>query len=173
MAVEQPLHGMRTPTSPRQLFQMLDSGRITREEFRSRMAECAGEIIDEMKEDHLNPVAAFMEQMLSRRAASKLLRRHEEALIREVLQALSEVEDFAPARWLWNAAHPHMPLHAFFRSKREPVFRVVMIDAMPQLIAVTVEYGTPGMDGLIRENLRLRRDRRGRLGLERRQLVPD
>jgi hypothetical protein len=101
------------------------------------------------------------------------LRRHEEALISEVLQALSEVEDFAPARWLWNAAHPHMPLHAFFRSKREPVFRVVMIDAMPQLIAVTVEYGTPGMDGLIRENLRLRRDRRGRLGLERRQLVPD
>lgn len=164
---------MRTPTSPRQLFQMLDSGRITREEFRTRMAECAGEIIDEMKEDHLNPVAAFMEQMLSRRAASKLLRKHEEAVIREVLQALSEVEDFAPARWLWNAAHPHIPLHAFFRSQRKPVFRVVVLEALPQLVSVTVEYGTPGMDGLVREQIRFRRDRRGRLGLERRQFVKD
>lgn len=162
-----------TPLSPRQLFQMLDSGRITREEFRLRMGECAEEIITEMEEDRLNPVAALVEQMLSRRVASKLLKNHEEALIREMLQALSEVEDFSPARWLWNAAHPHIPLHAFFRSKRLPVFRVVAMEAMPQVITVTVEYGTPGMDGVVREQIRLVRDRRGRLGLERRQFVPD
>ncbi|MES2594692.1 MAG: hypothetical protein V4662_05130 [Verrucomicrobiota bacterium] len=161
------------PLSPRQLFHLLDSGRITREEFRARMNECAVEIIEEMEEDRLNPVAALMEQMLSRRAASKLLKHHEEAPIREVLQALSEVEDFAPARWLWNAAHPHIPLHAFFRSQRKPVFRVVMMEVMPQLVTVTVEYGTAGMDGVVREQIRLRRDRRGKLGLERRQLIPD
>lgn len=152
---------------------MLDSGRITREEFRLRMGECAVEIIAEMEEDRLNPVAALVEQMLSRRVASKLLKHHEEALIRETLQALSEVEDFSPARWLWNAAHPHIPLHAFFRSKRQPVFRLVAMEAMPQVITVTVEYGTPGMDGVVREQIRFVRDRRARLGLERRQLVPD
>jgi|JI6StandDraft_1071083.scaffolds.fasta_scaffold05979_2 hypothetical protein len=162
-----------TPLSPRQLFNLLDSGRISREEFRERMKECAEEIITEMEEDHLNPVAALLEQMISRRAASKLLRHHEEPLIREVLQALSEVDDFSPARWLWNAAHPHIPLHAFFRSKREPVFRVVTLEAMPQLVTVTVEYGTAGTDGVVREQLRMRRDRRGRLGLERRQFVPN
>ena len=137
------------------------------------MNECAVEIIEEMEEDHLNPVAAFMEQVLSRRAASKLLRQHAETAIREALQALSEVEDFSPARWLWNAAHPHIPLHAFFRSQRKPVFRVVVLEALPQLVSVTVEYGTPGMDGLVREQIRFRRDRRGRLGLERRQFVKD
>lgn len=160
------------PLSPRQLIHLLDSGRISREEFRSRMKECAEEIITEMEEDHLNPVAALLEQVLSRRAAGKLLRHHEEPLIREVLQALSEVEDFSPARWLWNAAHPHIPLNAFFRSKREPVFRVVTMEAMPQVVTVTVEYGTADQAGLVREELRLRRDRRGRLGLERRQLLP-
>jgi hypothetical protein len=161
------------PTSPRHLFNLLDSGRITREEFRARMKECAVEIIGEMEEDRLNPVAALIEQMTSRRIASKLLKAHDEAQVREVLQALSEVEDFAPARWLWNAAHPHMPLHAFFRSKRQPVFRVVMMDALPQVVTVTVEYGASGTDGVVREQIRFRRDRRGRLGLERRQLVPD
>ena len=35
-------------------------------------------------------VAAFLEQMLCRRAASKLLSHHEEKVIREVLQALSK-----------------------------------------------------------------------------------
>ncbi len=93
-------------------------------------------------------------------------------MIPEVLQALSEIDDFHPARWLWNAGHPHIPLHAFFRSKREPVFRVVTLEALPQVVTVTVEYGAPISTSLIREEFRLRRDRRGQLGLERRQAVP-
>ena len=112
-----------------------------------------------------------MEQMLCRRAVSKLLKQHEEAAVREVLQALSELDDFPPGRWLWNAAHPHIPLHAFFRSKREPVFRLISLDAMPQLVTVTVEYALgKSSSSLQREEIRLRRDRRGQLGLERRQL---
>jgi hypothetical protein len=141
-------------------------------EFREAMKVNAQEIIVEMEEDHLNPVQAFMEQMLCRRAASKLLKKHQEQVIREVLQALSEIDDFHPARWLWNAGHPHIPLHAFFRSKREPVFRVVTLEALPQVVTVTVEYGAPISTSLIREEFRLRRDRRGQLGLERRQAVP-
>lgn len=151
---------------------MLDTGRMSLEEFREAMKDHALEIIEEMEEDHLNPVAAFLEQMLSRRAAAKLLKKHQEPLIREVLQALSEISDFNPARWLWNAAHPHIPLHAFFRSKREPVFRVVEMQALPQVVTIMVEYGVMAPISLIREEFILRRDRRGQLGLERRKIVP-
>lgn len=145
---------------------------MSREQFREAMKANAEEIIAEMEEDHLDPVTAFLEQMLCRRAASKLLKKHEEPLIREVLQALSEVDDFPPARWLWNAAHPHIPLHAFFRSKREPVFRIVSLEAMPQIVSVSVEYGAAVSGIVLCEQFRLRRDRRGQLGLERRQILP-
>jgi hypothetical protein len=63
------------------------------------MKECAEEIITEMEEDHLNPVAALLEQMISRRAASKLLRHHQEPLIREVLQI-----GLKQAKELWEVA---------------------------------------------------------------------
>ncbi len=152
--------------NPRLLFQQLDSGRISREEFRAAMGEHAREIIGEMIDDHANPAMAFLEQMLSRRAASKLLRCHEEPVIREVLLALAEIEDFPPARWLWNAAHPHIPLHAFFRTRREPVFRITGMEALPLMVTVIVEYGGAEPQ---REEFRLRRDRRGRLGLEHRR----
>ena len=159
------------PPSPRQLFHQLDTGRITPEQFREAMAHHAREMIVEMEEDHLNPAAAFIEQMLCRRAVSRLLKKHEESLLREVLLALSELSDFPPGRWLWNAGHPHMPLHAFFRSKRDPVFRIVTLDAAPQRIVVVVEYGSPGYTRPIKEEIHLRRDRRTQLGVERRRVI--
>jgi hypothetical protein len=161
---------MSTPVSPRQLFQLLDSGRITLDQFRAGMAECAQELISEMEEDRLNPAEALLEQVLCRRTASRLTKNNEETLIREALQALSELEDFPPARWLWNAAHPHIPLHAFFRSRRKPVFRMTHLEALPQLVTVSVEYGTSSSSEITQESIRLRRDRRGRLGLERRSI---
>lgn len=133
------------------------------------MGEHAREIIAEMEEDHANPALAFLEQMLARRIASRLLRKHEEAVIREVLMALAEVEDFPPGRWLWNAVHPHIPLHAFFRSRREPVFRITQLEALPQVVSVTVEHGPADKNLMAREEFRLRRDRRGRLGMEHRR----
>jgi len=144
---------------------------MTVEEFREAMAVHARELIVEMEEDSANPLVAFMEQMLCRRAAGKLERKHGEGLLREVLLALSEIPDFPPGRWLWNAAHPHLPLHTFFRMKREPVFRIVTLEPMPQVITLTIEHG--GAEGVqtIREEIRLRRDRRGQLGLERRQAI--
>ena len=147
---------------------MLDNGQMTRDEFREAMKLHALEIIDEMEEDHLNPVAALLEQVTSRRAAARLLKKNSESLVREVLMTLSEIDNFPPARWLWNAAHPHIPLHAFFRSKRVPIFQVLSLDAMPQLIVLTVEYGIAGSDRIYREEFRLRRDRRAQLGLEQR-----
>jgi hypothetical protein len=142
---------------------------MTLEEFRAAMAVHARELIVEMEEDSQNPLMAFMEQMLCRRAAGKLERKHGEALVREVLLALSDIPDFPPGRWLWNAAHPHLPLHAFFRVKREPVFRIVTMEAMPQIITLSIEHGGAEGAATIREEIRLRRDRRGQLGLERRR----
>jgi hypothetical protein len=86
-----------------------------------------------------------------------------------VLLALADIPDFPPGRWLWNAAHPHLPLHAFFRIKRQPVFRIVEMEAMPQVITVRVEHGHAEASGVVTEEIRLRRDRRGQLGLERRR----
>lgn len=157
------------PPNPRLLLHQLDTGRISREEFRLAMGEHAREIIAEMVEDHANPAVAFLEQMLSRRVASRLLRKNEEPAIREVLMALAEVEDFPPGRWLWNAVHQHIPLHAFFRSRREPVFRITALEALPQVVNVTVEHGPADKSLVAREEFRLRRDRRGRLGLEHRR----
>ncbi len=135
------------------------------------MAHHAREVIVEMEEDHLNPAAAFIEQMLCRRAAAKLLKHHEETLVREVLLTLSDMASFPPGRWLWNAGHPHIPLHTFFRSKREPVFRIVTLEAQPQVVTVVVEYGAPGRTQNTKEEFRLRRDRRNQLGLEHRRIL--
>lgn len=135
------------------------------------MAVHAREMIVEMEEDHLNPALAFIEQMQCRRAVSKLLKLHEESLLREILLALSDLADFPPGRWLWNAGHPHVPLHAFFRSQRKPVFKIVGLEAMPQIVTVVVEYGVAGGDEVKKEEFRLRRDRTRQLGLERRRLI--
>ncbi|HEY1081822.1 MAG TPA: hypothetical protein VGE29_06140 [Prosthecobacter sp.] len=159
------------PPSPRQLFHQLDVGSISPEQFRAAMALHAQEAIVEMEEDHLNPAAAFLEQMRCRRLASKLLKKHEETVIREVLIALADLSDFPPGRQLWNAAHPHIPLHAFFRSHRRPVFRIISLDALPQMVTTVVEYGSGTGDDVVKEEFRLRRDRRNQLGLERRRLV--
>lgn len=132
------------------------------------MAVHARDLIVEMEEDDANPIAAVLEQMRCRRAASKLEKKHGEAVIREVLLALCEVPDFPPGRWLWNAAHPHLPLHAFFRMQREPVFRIIALEAMPQMTVLTVEHGSANKGTTTREEFRFRRDRRGQLGLERR-----
>lgn len=157
------------PPSPRQLMHQLDMGLISPEQFRASMAAHAREVIEEMEEDHLNPAFAFLEQMQSRRLVSKLLKHHEEPLLREVLLALSELADFPPGRWLWNAGHPHMPLHAFFRTQRTPTFRFLTLEAAPQVVRVVVEYGVQDGEGTRKEEIYLRRDRRSQLGLERRR----
>jgi hypothetical protein len=52
-----------------------------------------------------------------------------------------------------------------------PIFQVLSLDAMPQLIILSVEYGVAGSDRIFREEFRLRRDRRAQLGLEQRKLL--
>lgn len=142
---------------------MFERGEIEREELQALMAVHAKELIAEMEEDYQNPAAAWIEGMLARQAARRLVWRHGRLLVREVLVALSDVPDFPPARYLWNASHPDVPLHCFLRMRREPVFRIVQLGRRGDVVDVTVEHGAAGRGSGTRRRFVLRRDDRWRL----------
>jgi hypothetical protein len=127
------------------------------------MATHARELIAEMEEDHRNPVAALIENLLARQAVGRLSRRHGERLLREVLVALSELKDFPPVRHLWNADHPDVPLHCFLRMRREPVFRILQLTRREEVIELKIEHGEAKRGRGTRETFVLRRDERWRL----------
>jgi hypothetical protein len=152
--------------SPKQLFEMFERGEIERDELQALMAAHARVLIVEMEEDHQNPAAAWIESLLARQAAGRLVRRHGGRLVREVLVALSEMADFAPTSYLWNADHPDVPLHCFLRIRREPVFRILQLTRRDEVIEVKVEYGNARRGSGIRETFILRRDERWKLRVD-------
>ena len=166
-------HGGRVaPTSsptPRQIFRMYDRGEITREQFRAMLDVHARALIEEMEEVHQNWLAAWMETLSNRRVASRLARDHGEPLLRELFVALSDVPDFPLASWLWNADRPHLPLHCFLRSRREPVFRVQRVTTEPFRTTLTIEYGSAKKNEATREKFSFERDRFGRFALAGRE----
>lgn len=151
--------------TPSQIFARFDRGEIERDELQALMAIHARELIAEMEEDYQNPAAALIEGLLARRAAGKLVRRHGSRLVREILIALSDVPDFPPVRRLWNAAHPDVPLHCFFRMRREPVFRLVQIANRSGEIEVIIEHGAAGRGRADRRIFLLKRDDQWRLAV--------
>jgi hypothetical protein len=152
--------------NPNQLFAMFERGEIEREELHALMSAHARELIVEMEEDYQNPAAAWIESLLARQAAGRLARRHGERLVREVLVALSELIEFPPARHLWNADHPDVPLHCFLRIRREPVFRILQLTRRDEVIELRVEHGDSKKGRGTREIFILRRDERWRLRVE-------
>lgn len=167
-----PLIEDRLPPTPRQLFRLLDSGAISRAEFREAMAHHARSLIEEMEEVRRHPLAAWVDGLLNRRAAARLARRHGEALVRELLVALSDVPGFPLANWLWNADQPTVPLHCFVRSRSEPVFRVLKIVSAPFVLTMTLEHGSARRGGATREQFTFGRDRFGRLAVQARVRLP-
>jgi hypothetical protein len=113
--------------TPRQLAARFERGEIDRTEFQSLMAIHARELIAEIEKDHQNPLAAWIESRLARAAVKRLMKKHSEFRIREILTALSESQGFPLAKYLWNAPHPDVPLHCFFRIRREPIFQILSI----------------------------------------------
>lgn len=144
--------------SPNQIIASFERGEIEREEMHAMMALHARELIQEMEEDYQNPAAAWIESLLARRAASRLVKRHGGRLLREVLTALGEVPDFPPARHLWNAAHPDVPLHCFLRIRREPVFRISHMEIRSGDVHVTIEHGDGTKGKIARKAFILRRN---------------
>lgn len=152
-----------TMESPREILARFERGELEREEMQAMMAVHARELIREMEEDYQNPAAALIESLLARRATGKLARRHSKRLLREVLVALSHVADFPPAGSLWNASHPDVPLHCFLRMRREPVFRILGIEARGGGFEVTVEYGSAAKGRATRRAFLMKRDATWRL----------
>ena len=62
--------------TPQQLFRWLDSGQISREEFRTAMAVHTGELIQEMEQAHANPLVAKFNELMNRREAWKWSRKY-------------------------------------------------------------------------------------------------
>jgi hypothetical protein len=125
--------------TPRQLAARFERGEIDRSEFQSLMAIHARELIAEIEEDHQNPLAAWIESRLAKAAVKKLMRKHSEFRIREILTALSEAPGFPLAKHIWNAPHPDVPLHCFFRIRREPVFQILSIREEADVTEIHVE----------------------------------
>jgi hypothetical protein len=149
--------------TPRQIFASFERGEIEREELHALMAMHARELILEMEEDYQNPAAAWIESLRARRAASRLLRQHGARVLREVLVALADAPDFPPARYLWNAAHPDVPLHCFFRMRREPVFRILSLEATAGEFHVLTEHGEAARRKGLRRTFLLKRDEHWKL----------
>lgn len=163
-----PVTSTSTPT-PRQLYRALDRGEISREQFRESMRVHALALIEEIEEVHQNPMAAWVEMLRNKRAASRLARAHGEHVVREALTALSDVPDFPLAHWLWNADHDHLPLYCFLRTRREPIFRVLKLVSQPWLLVLSVEYGSAEKGQATKEKFTFSRERFGRLTVTKRE----
>jgi hypothetical protein len=149
----------QAPFTPAAIFARFERGEMDRDELHALLALHARELIEEMEEDYQNPAAALLEFLLAKRALKRLLRRHSPGTIREVLVALSKMPDFPPARLLWNAAHPDVPLHCFLRIRREPVFRISEIRPNGEhSFVVTCEFGTAGRGLATVRSITLTRD---------------
>lgn len=156
------------PTPP-ELFRRYESGELSREQFHAAMSIHAKELIDEMVEAKRNPVAAYLEQLRNRAAASRLSRKHGASLVREVFTVLGCLPDFPPAQLLWNASHREVPLFCFIRSKHDPLFRVLKFRHGAERVRLVVEYGDASKP--VRESFSLVRDRFRRLEIEQRQTL--
>lgn len=125
--------------TPRQLVARFERGEIDRMEFQALMSIHQRELIREIDEDHQNPLAAWLESGLAKSSVKKLLKSHTARQIREVLVALSEADGFPLAKYIWNAAHPDIPLHCFFRIRREPVFRILSMRSEGNTVEIHLE----------------------------------
>jgi len=152
------------PTPP-ELFRQFERGAISREELQASMALHARDLIEEMKEASKNPMSSYLERLRNMAAVRKLAKKHGAALLREILVVLGRIEGFPPAQLLWNAGHPDMPLHCFFRTRHEPVFRIVKMQVAPMKIRIQIEYGAHKPRDTTREEILLQRDSRMNLEL--------
>jgi hypothetical protein len=140
------------------LFRQFERGEISREELHSFLAIHARSLISEMEEARINPIAAYIERLRNHAAARRLLRKHPQKLLRELLGALALIPDFPPAQILWNASHRDVPLHCFFRTRLEPIFRIQKLEVSAMRARLELHYGLADPAKLVRETIILQRD---------------
>ena len=126
---------------PHRLMALFEKGGITRAQLQAAMSVHQQRLLLEIAEARKRPALSFLDEKLSRYVASRLERRHGEKIIRMVLRALADIDGFPPADLLWNAEHSDVPLHCFFRLRREPVFRLISLTVDPLGVKVVIEHG--------------------------------
>ena len=155
--------------TPRALIRRWQDGEMEREEMQRLMAEHQAALLDEADQYYQNPIAGYLEGLLNRRAARRLLAEHSEAAVRELFLALSWLDDFPPSAFLWNADHWDLSLHAFFRTRSEPVFRVRELMIKSNCAVVLVEYGSAKRSKTRRERISFQRHWKGEMEVVKRE----
>jgi|GEM_PF-1063198 len=132
--------GHLLPTPP-QLARDFEAGVLSRQQFQAAMSLHASDLLDEVAEARKNPVAAYFEMILCRRAARRLASRHSEAELRRALAALSHIPGYPYASLVWNACHWDVPLACFLRIRKEPVFRILSFGRENGYRKLVIEHG--------------------------------
>lgn len=156
--------------TPRQLAHAYERDEISREEFQRAMLAIQIELLSEAAENRRNPITAYLNERLNKRAVKKLLKSAKEPDLREIFYALGDLPDFPPAKLLWNADQRDIPLHVFLRSREEPVFRITYLSVTQMKVELSIEHGSAKKQHVTREDITLNRTCLGHLKLaERRQ----
>ncbi|MBT8043652.1 MAG: hypothetical protein KJO79_01775 [Verrucomicrobiae bacterium] len=155
--------------APNRLLAWYRAGSITRAQWLEGMRQQFAAALIEIHEDRSDPKRALLETWRCKNAARRLRRDHTEAELREVFMSLSELDDFPPSNYLWNADQLDIPLHCFLREKRTPVLRIKKIKIYRLTAMVTIEYGGSKTRDRLCETIHLRRDWRGTMIVESRE----
>jgi len=154
--------------SPTRLFALYDAGEITREQWLEGMRQHFLLCFEEIEEDFSNPKMALLERWRCRDAAKHLLKFHTEAELREVFMALSLLDNFPPATYLWNADQLETPMYCFLREKRQPVLRFIEVQITRMTAHLTIEYGNLKRKERLQERIVMRRNWLGIMVIESR-----
>jgi hypothetical protein len=154
---------------PNRLLAWYRAGTITRAQWLEGMRQQFLLALAEIEADRVQPKQALLETWRCRNAARRLTRNHTEAELREVFVSLSEIDDFPPASYLWNADQTDIPLHCFLRERRIPILRFKRINIHRLAAKLTIQYGGPKAKDCILETIHLRRDWRGVMIVESRE----
>ncbi len=154
--------------SPNRLYHWYQTGKITRPQWLEGMRQHFLLALQEINEDRSDPQRAILETWRCKNAARRLTKEHTESELREVFMSLSELDNFPPSTYLWNADQLDIPLHCFLREKRAPVLRFTKMVIRRLTAELSIEYGGVKPKERIRETISLRRDWRGTMVVESR-----
>lgn len=155
--------------NPRDLIFRWQSGEIEREEMQLMMAAHHQVLLEEADEYHQNPIAGYLEGLMNKRMAKRLVSDHGEAAVRELFLVMSCMPDFSPSAYLWNADHWDVELHAFIRTKSEPVFRVRESLVKSTRAVLLVEHGSAKRKEMVRERMTFKRNWKGEMEMVARE----
>jgi len=155
--------------TPNVLIRQWQDGEIEREELHELMAHHQRALLEEAEESRRNPIASYVEGVMNKRAAKRLIRDHGEAAIRELLVAMAEMDDFSPAAYLWNADHWDVALHCFVRHKSAPVIRIKETMIKSQRAVILIEHGGGKKKDTLRERVSFQRDWKGAMKVVKRE----